>query len=120
VKLRRLPNGPTTMQPYTVDTFVKLGASERKARRLVELYNDNIHRRNHYLSQGFYYPGLIPSATPEWADKKAIKAIYGEAKAAGLTVDHVIPLRGTNVCGLHVETNMQLLTKRENSRKGNR
>ena len=56
---------------------------------------------------------------PPWANLEAIKAIYQEAAIKGLTVDHVVPLRGKYVSGLHVENNLQLLTKSENSRKGN-
>lgn len=59
------------------------------------------------------------NATPAWSDLNAIKAIYIEASRLGLEVDHIVPLQGKNVCGLHVPNNLQLLTKSENSRKRN-
>jgi len=58
-------------------------------------------------------------ATPLWADPKLIRDWYLLAKATGAVVDHVIPLRGRRVSGLHVDTNMQLLTLEENQAKGN-
>lgn len=59
----------------------------------------------------------LRTATPPWADKKQIKAFYAEARRRGLEVDHIIPLRGDIVSGLHVPENFQFLTRSENARK---
>lgn len=65
-------------------------------------------------------------ATAPWADHEAIKNIYAEAlrleKETGIShdVDHIYPLQSEYMCGLHVETNLQILTEEENARKGNR
>jgi hypothetical protein len=64
--------------------------------------------------------------TPLWADMAAIRAVYAEAarltRSTGTVhhVDHVLPLQGLLVSGLHVHTNLQILTAAENSRKRNR
>lgn len=59
-------------------------------------------------------------ALPVWADLKAIEATYAQAARLGMVVDHAVPLKGKQVCGLHVEGNLRLITKLENLRKGNR
>lgn len=59
------------------------------------------------------------NATPSWADLDAIKEFYKNCPA-GYEVDHIIPLLGQNVCGLHVLSNLQYLLKTDNRRKGNK
>ena len=69
------------------------------------------------------------NATPRWLSddhKNEIRAMYRKAseqeQAIGIKhgVDHIIPLKHPLVCGLHVPWNLQVLTKSENSKKGNR
>lgn len=63
--------------------------------------------------------------TPAWADHDAIAEVYRRAKMLALTtgvihhVDHVIPLRGKMVSGLHVANNLQILTGADNLAKSN-
>lgn len=47
-------------------------------------------------------------ATPKWANKTLIKEIFAKCPK-GYHVDHIIPLINDNVCGLHVEHNLQYL-----------
>jgi hypothetical protein len=56
---------------------------------------------------------------PPWADLDAIKQFY-LACPAGYHVDHIIPLCGKLVNGLHIRENLQYLPALDNLRKGNR
>ena len=68
-------------------------------------------------------------ATPSWLtdkQKDEIAIFYTEAakltKSTGVIyhVDHIVPLQGKNVCGLHVPWNLQVITATENVRKNNK
>jgi hypothetical protein len=56
---------------------------------------------------------------PSWVDLDEIKKIYKNCPI-DMAVDHIYPLQGKLVSGLHVANNLQYLTKSENSSKGNR
>lgn len=79
-----------------------------------------VNRRHDYILRARARKSHIAKATPQWADQAHIREIYKKAGADGMHVDHVIPLKGALVCGLHVETNLQLLSPLENMKKGNR
>ena len=72
------------------------------------------------------YSAAIRRQTPGWADCGVIAAIYELAKERTLHtgiehhVDHDIPLRGRLVSGLHVETNLRIITRDANLAKRNR
>lgn len=84
-----------------------------------ELYREMTNLRRRRLRE----------ATPIWQtaeDKAAIKAVYAEAErlrqetGRKYVVDHILPLHGTEVCGLHVPSNLNIVTFSANARKGNK
>jgi hypothetical protein len=68
------------------------------------------------------------NATPPWLNedhKFMLEEIYElrdlRTQATGVVhhVDHIVPLRGAKVCGLHVPWNLQVIPASANIRKGN-
>jgi hypothetical protein len=68
-------------------------------------------------------------ATPKWLSRKQkseIRQIYQIAITMTQTtgeqyvVDHIVPLRGESVCGLHVPWNLRVITQDENLKKSNK
>ena len=68
-------------------------------------------------------------ATPKWltyTQKKEIRSLYiiaqTSTKITGVkyVVDHIVPLVGDNVCGLHVPWNLQIMTQEDNLLKSNK
>jgi hypothetical protein len=84
------------------------------------LYNSNTYalHKSEYVARAVKYNTQRSKATPPWANTKVLKAIYDNAEEDH--VDHIIPLQGESVCGLHVETNLQYLSPLENIRKSNK
>lgn len=65
-------------------------------------------------------------ATPKWADQQKIQQYYDFANfmkwiTLGIEyhVDHIVPLKGKTVCGLHTHDNLQVLRKDHNLAKSN-
>lgn len=65
------------------------------------------------------------SATPAWANKFFIAEAYELAqrrtRLSGFQwdVDHLVPLKSRDVCGLHTEQNLQVIPALDNARKRN-
>jgi len=61
----------------------------------------------------------LRKATPKWVNKEDVMSFYKD-RPAGCHVDHIVPLKGKGVCGLHVPWNLQYLPAVENLKKGNK
>ena len=95
-------------------------AELRNVKNAVRAYDESLCRsqvRNLRMRDAF----------PDWADRSAIAAVYGEctrlnAQAGKIAyhVDHIIPLQGKRVSGLHVAGNLQILPAKENFAKNNK
>lgn len=111
------------------ESFDKLSSICRECKKKL---NNDWHRENYETIRKSYVDNNRSSynersarrkaqklkATPKWANLFKIKEIYNNCPD-GYHVDHIIPLQGKNVCGLHVENNLQYLTAFENMSKGN-
>jgi hypothetical protein len=76
--------------------------------------------RNHQSRQKRTPPWL--SVDDVWLIEQAYELAAVRTKMFGFSwhVDHIIPLNGRSVSGLHVPTNLQVIPWQENLRKGNR
>jgi hypothetical protein len=91
-------------------------------------YMKKWHKENRWKSRakGTLRRLALRNAVPGWANLFYIKQIYElselRTKLTGFRwhVDHVIPLKGKNVCGLHVENNLSVIPAFENLSKHNK
>lgn len=90
----------------------RLRAAKRRQEKAHEVNAQTAARKGH-----------IRRATPPWANKFFIAEAYHIAKVREKMlggkwhVDHIIPLRGKTVCGLHVEDNLQVIPASVNLKK---
>lgn len=96
----------------------------KKSDAIPKIYKDRTpEQKGQWIAYVTARQARIKKATPSWADKESIKQFYVEAqrltKETGVLheVDHIIPIQGKKVSGLHVPENLQILTAEENQRK---
>ena len=109
--------------------YDKAWQQSNKDKKSKNYKNWQVNNREKVNSYNSYRRALEVQATPKWLKEehyKQIESFYWLAKLqCELTdtkyeVDHIVPLKGKTVCGLHVPWNLQLLTERENRSKSNR
>ena len=94
-------------------------------------YKAKYYEKNkaHYVAYSTFRKSRVKKATPDWLsddDRLRIAHMYKLRELKSFVegeeyhVDHIVPLRGENVCGLHVPWNLQLLPAKENLSKGNK
>lgn len=96
-----------------------------------EDYNKSYYllNKHKFLAYNSKRRKVIMQATPKWlsqGQKQQIEDIYWLAQDLQAVsdeiyhVDHIVPLRGNNVCGLHVAWNLQILPADLNLQKSNK
>ena len=96
----------------------------RRNRELDRLWDQrNRARKSEYWRA---YDARKNSACPAWASREKMRVFYEEARrrtqetGVQYEVDHIVPLKGETVCGLHCEFNLRVITKSQNASKCNR
>lgn len=102
-----------------------------KARAANKIYNSLWVRANKgkNCTKAGNYRSRKLNATPPWLTEEDYRRIGTEYELAQWTssvmkssyhVDHIVPLKGKKVCGLHVPWNLQVIPAITNIQKGNR
>jgi hypothetical protein len=90
--------------------------SDCHSRYYRDYYSNN---KGYFAKKNILRKIILNDRTPKWADLKSINIYYSNCPE-GYHVDHIIPLRGEKVSGLHVLDNLQYLPAKENLSKGNK
>ena len=96
----------------------KTHREELQAHRRLRYKNDAVYRGKEKARLNLI-DGKRSLRNVKWADTGRIAQIFANCPE-GFHVDHIIPLLGKNVSGLHVEENLQYIPAGENSAKGNK
>lgn len=107
--------------PDTFLMWVKIATDRQKLSEISITPDENL------LSYWKRRKERIKHATPAWFDSKEYQELvkyrdhlnYIDPSNAPHHIDHVIPLQGRTVCGLHVHTNMEVIPGSVNSSKSN-
>ena len=82
--------------------------------------------REIYFDHRYRKLKALKFATPKWVNHDDIRYMYKECLRLSdemkmdLEVDHIVPLKGRNVCGLHVSYNLKVVSHSLNRIKANK
>ncbi len=108
---------------YNGTVSAKLAKAKYRAKNR-ELLNEKnkLYQKLHskqILAKTIAYQSRKINAVVKFSNLSKIKEIYKNCPK-GFEVDHIIPLKGKSVSGLHVECNLQYLPIAENRSKSNK
>ena len=113
----------TKANPEKVKAFFDSPKQREKSRAYAKKYYE--HNRILFIEKDAARRAKKLRATTAWGQERVLE-FYKKAKELEVLnpgvkyhVDHIVPLVGKNVCGLHNHFNLQILTELENKRKGN-
>lgn len=117
-KLHKIKN-PEKYIMYKKNEYVR---NKNKYRDSGKRYRNSKHGRAVRLHLGRLREAKIKKATPTWLTKSQIEDIkkFYLNRPSGYHVDHIVPLSGKIVCGLHVSWNLQYLPAIDNIKKRNK
>jgi hypothetical protein len=125
-------NRPGQYQPMCIDCtaeYQKQWAQNNKDKVSKKTKKFRDTNRGYFLAKNAKDRAAKLQRTPKWLTLlhyEQIEMFYEAAtiltKELGIlmSVDHIIPLQGKNVSGLHVPWNLQVISKSENSQKRNK
>jgi len=128
-KIRSLNQQYRRDNPDKVRAWAKKWVDDNPDKRKASVKKWEKNNRGNVAARGAKRRATKLKATPEWLTPEQLSEIqqhYWLAKdLQSVTgevyhVDHIIPLQGENVCGLHVPWNLQVLPADINFSKGNR
>lgn len=111
------PSGYGTQCKQCAKALAKNHYDPELSSKRIKMWNRENRGHRNYLTRA--RQAVVKQRTPAWADQEKIKEIYKNCPK-GYHVDHIIPLRGNLVSGLHIETNLQYLTAEDNLKKSNK
>ena len=117
-------------QYYEKNRSAVIARAQARTSETVRLYKYKYKANNPdlYRAHVSFRRRRFRDATPKWLTKdhkRAIRQLYIDAmtvtRVTGepYVVDHIIPLLGTTVSGLHVPWNLRVITREENLAKSN-
>jgi hypothetical protein len=94
-------------------------------KKRVQSHEHYLANKEVYIARAVARANKIRQSAICKADLKNVAKIYKEAdrlrgQGHSVEVDHIVPLNGVNVSGLHVSWNLQIISVLENRAKGNK
>jgi hypothetical protein len=96
-------------KPFSDFAYLKRGRNQLNSKCKYCLTLNRRHRTKH-----------DSKAIPPWFEAEKVAKVYQKAQEWGFVVDHIVPLFGETVSGLHCWANLQLLDIGLNSTKSNK